>query len=198
MVERIRDALVAEEIAAQAGTDTTPPLFLSETLQPVIFGPQRPPLAASQYFPGCVGSFVAGVALNTSQFGILVDGTNVPVIVRVNSIVIQNITGGALSFEILRANGDGFSATAAIPGYIDAGNPANTGVRHIVRSNTVTSQGDRMALVGVGANTNETFLGPWILNNGALVVACTTVNTSIQIYMNYELWAAIRRQTSGG
>jgi len=195
MVERIRNSLVAEEIAAQAGTEETPPLFLNELLTPVIFGPQRPPLATSGYFPGCSGVFVGAVTDNTSQSGIFLEGTNSDSILLIKRIIIMNNTAGGLFYEINRSdNANGMSALPLVPGYINAGNAATLAVQSVVRSNTVGALGDRMALVEVGANSHETFDGPWILNNGALIVACNTVNTPCHAYFSYEHWPSIRRQ----
>lgn len=198
MVERIRDAQVAEEIAAQAGVDSTPPLFLNEGLTPVIFGPQRPPLASSGYFPGVLGIESGAVALNTSHAGIFVSGTNTLTIVRVNSITIFNETAGDLRYHIRRLDSaGGFSIAALVPGYINAGNTSAGGVFNAQRNNTVAPEGLLMAQVVVEATRMETFHGPWIVNNGVLLVNCGTVNTAIRIYMNYEAWPAIRQQPAG-
>ncbi len=198
MPERIRDALVAEELAAQAGTEQTPDLFLNDLLTPVIFGPQRPPLASSGYFPGCAGFVVPSVALNTSQAGIFVSGTNVDSIVRVNRISLKNDSGSARIYSIRRLNDvTGFTVSALVPGYINAGNPRAGGVFSATRSNTVAPQGDLMATVDVENGRWEHFDGPWIINNGALIVTSDTVNTPIRIYMPYEHWPSIRRQPAG-
>jgi len=195
MTERIRDALVVEEIAAQAGTDQPPDLFLSDVLQPVIFGPQRPPLAASGYFPGCMGLTVAKVALNTSHAGLFVSGTNADVIVRVNSISIINGTGGGLQYTIRRLDdASGFTIVGLVPGYISAGLPASGAVFSAIRSNTVPASGALMATVRVAAESKEDFAGPWIVNNGAIIVAGGAVDTEVRVYINYEHWPSIRRQ----
>jgi len=199
MVERIRDAQVAEEIAAQAGTENTPPLFLSEALTPVIFGPQRPPLAKSGYFSGCIGIVVPAVALNASQGGIFVSGANTNTIVRVNSIIIMNLGAAAESYQIRRVDDAGaFTITAIIPGYIDAGNPQTHGLLSAVKSDVVAALGTVMGQVTVPITENLWLPGPWIINNGALIVAPNNVNTQLRIYMNYEHWTSIRRQPSGG
>ncbi len=199
MAQTIRDALDAEEIEAQAGTEASPDLFLSDFLSPVIFGPQRPPLASSGYFSGCVGLIVAGVALNTSQAGLFVSGPNVDSIVRVNRITIMNTTGGILGYRIRRVDdASGFTVASVVPGYIDAGNPNSAGLQTAIRSNTVGPQGTGMADVVVEATSLEHFDGPWILNNGALIASCSTVNTEMRVYMNYEHWPSIRRQATGG
>jgi len=199
MVERIRDALVAEEIAAQAGTERTPNLFLNEALTPVIFGPQRPPLAASGYFPGCMGLLSAAIALNTSHVGLFVSGTNTDTIVKVNRISIFNSSGGGLAYTIARLDDvSGFTAVALVPGYISAGNPSAGGVFSVVRSNTVGGQGVGMATVVVEPAAVEHFDGPWIVNNGAIIVRPTVVDTEVRVYINYEAWPAIRRQPIAG
>lgn len=201
MVERIRDAQVAEEIAAQAGTENTPPLFLNEALTPVIFGPQRPPLAKSGYFPGCIGLVIPAVALNVSMGGIFVSGANTNTIVRVNTINIMNLGGSAESYTIRRVDDAGaFTIAAIIPGYIDAGNPQTHGLLTAVKSDVVAPLGTVMGQVTIQANQSgmTSFPGPWIINNGALIVAPNNVNTQLRIYMNYEHWTSIRRQPSGG
>jgi len=194
-VQRIRDAQVAEEIAAQAGTEGTPDLHLSDFLQPVIFGPQRPPLARSGYFPGIVGVASGAVALNTSHAGVFVSETNSDSIVRVNSITIFNETVLIAGYEFRRLDdATGFTIVPLIPGYVNAGTPATGGIFSAVRSNTVAAQGVLMGQVVLEPSTNVQFDGPWIINAGALVVNPTLVNSSMRVYMNWELWPAIRAQ----
>ncbi len=196
MPERIRDSLVAEEIAAQAGTDETPPLFLSEVLQPVIFGPQRPPLASSGYFPGVMALRVAAVASNFSQLGLFLEGTNSSFICRVNSIKITNTSGGQLSYTIRRHNNaNGFAnQTSLVPGYINATSDLSGSAFSITKSNATALIGDSMCLCTLEGGTSETYDGPWIINNGVVSVAPTIVNTLMQAYFNYEVWPAIRSQ----
>jgi len=199
MTFRIRDPKVAEEIAAQAGTEGTPPFELSPFISPVIFGPQRPPLASSGYFPGCHGGTAGAVALNTSQIGIFISGTNTDTIARVNSILIMNNDSAPHEFTIRRLDdATGHTVTALIPGYISAGIPSAGGIFGTTRTNTVAPDGTRMATVRVEANAAELFAGPWILNNGALVVAQQTVNESVKAYFNYEAWPSIRQQPIPG
>lgn len=199
MNERIRDAKVAEELAAQAGTDETPPFTLADTIQPVIFAPQRPPLAASGYFPGTVGIISPAVALNTSHVGIFGSGFS-RAIVRVNWLLIINNVAAVNTFTIRRVDSPftGFPSVPAIPGYSAAGNPATTGVFSVTKSDTVGAQGSLLATVVVHANSSQKIDGPWILNDGILLVAESTVNSSCRAMFGYEHWAAIRRQPVGG
>lgn len=198
MPQRIRDPLVAEELAAQAGTEGTPDLFLSDFISPVIFGPQRPPLAASGYFPGCMGLSVTNVALNTSHAGIFVSGTNADSVIQVNRITIMNSSGADVVYAFRRLDdASGFSIVPLVPGYINAGNPLSGGVFSAVRSNTVAAQGVSMGQVRVEDGFVEHFDGPWVINNGALVVAPIVVNTSVRVYMNYQHWPSIRPQPRG-
>lgn len=193
--QRIRDVLVAEELAAQAGTEGTPDLFLSDSLQPIIFGPQRPPLAASGYYPGTMGTSSAAVALNTSHVGIFVSGTNNDSIIRVNNIKIVNVTVNPLIFTLRRIDdGTGFTILGLVPAYISAGNPASGGVFSAVRSNTVAAQGDQMASIRIEANDSQDIVGPWIVNNGILAVAGFAVNEPVEAVFSYEHWPSIRRQ----
>jgi len=195
----IRDAQVAEEIAAQAGTDSTPALFLNPGLTPVIFGPQRPPLASSGYYPGAVGIITAAVALNFSNCGIFVEGTNTLTMVRVNSVKITNPTAGVLDYTIRRLDdASGFTVVDTIPAYISAGSPATRGVRFLRRNNITTLSGVAIAGMTVFPNSVETFDGPFLLNNGGLIVTPTVVDTEVRCYMNYEAWPAIRRQPIPG
>lgn len=196
---RIRDVQVSEEIAAQAGSDGTPPFELSPFITPVIFGPQRPPLASSGYFPGCMGLALGGIALNTSHIGIFVSGTNTDTIVRVNSITIMNSEAAEQDFTIRRLDdASGFTLAALIPGYISAGNPVAGGVFAATRNNIVAPQGIRMATVMVEAARKETFFGPWIVNNGVILVAPSDVDTVVRAYFNYEAWPSIRQQPIPG
>ncbi len=198
-MERIRDVRVAEELAAQAGTDATPELFLQNSIQPIIFAPQRPPLAASGYFPGTIGLGSGAVPLNTSHVGIFGSGAG-EAIVRVNWLKIFNSTGGTLGYAIRRVDAPftGFPSIRAVPGDIHAGNPATGRVFSVTKSDTVAAQGDQIAEITVYTLQTETVLGPWILNDGALVVACNTVNTPVVAAFGYESWQAIRVQPAGG
>ena len=199
MADRIRDSRIAEEIAAQAGTDSTPPLFLNDALTPVIFGPQRPPLASSGYFPGHMGANIAAAASNTSHIGIFCSGAAADTIVRVNSIWIINQTAGVLGYDFRRVDDiAGFTLATLVPAYISAGIPATGAVFRAQRNDTVGASGTFMAQVVVEPTSLERFDGPWILNNGALVVTCTTVNTAVRVLMSFEAWPAIRQQPIPG
>jgi len=199
MPQRIRDAQVAEEIAAQAGTEATPDLFLSDFLSPVIFGPQRPPLASSGYFPGCMGFSVTAVALNTSHFGIFVSGVLSNAIAKVNSVSIQNSSGGALDYTIRRLDSStGFVLAGVAPGYISATPVIAGGIFSATKSDTVAAVGTEMAEVEVADGALEKFDGPWIINNGLLLVACKTVNREVRAYFNFEVWPSIRQQPMPG
>jgi len=199
MPQRIRDAQVAEEIAAQAGTDAAPDLFLSDFLSPVIFGPQRPPLATSGYFPGTFGLIVAGVALNTSHAGIAVVGSTANMIVRVNQVSIINQTAGVLIYTFRRVDDEtGFTLAPLVPGYINAGTPLTNGVQSAVRSNTVGAQGVAMGQVIVEGNTTQHYDINTIISSGAFVISLGTVNTSLRVFMSYEAWPSIRQQPVGG
>lgn len=198
MAERIRDVFVAEEVAAQAGTEGTPELMLAETIQPVIFAPQRPPLAASGYFPGTIGVGVAGVALNTSHAGIFGSGVG-RAITRVNWLNIQNITSGALNFALRRVDSPftGFPSVNAVPGYINAGSPETGRVFSVTKTDTVAAQGELMAVTLVQGLTDLWLPGPWILNDGILLIACGSVDTGFDVQFGYETWNAIRVQPPG-
>jgi len=199
MAERVQNFGVVDEIAAQAGVETAPPLSLSSILQPVVFGPQRPPQASSGYFPGCVGFEDAAVALNTTQAGLAVTGALAASVVIVNGIVIKNNSGGVLTYSIRRLDDiAGFTLLDLVPGYIDAGNPLSGGVARCDRSDTVAAQGIRMAQVELEDNEQFHFPGKWVLNNGALTVTCDTVNKPVRMYMYFEHWPSIRRQPTGG
>lgn len=199
MTERIRDAAVAEELAAQAGTDETPELVLGDVLTPVIFAVQRPPLAISGYFPGTIGGVSAATALNTSHIGCFGSGVG-QAIVRVNWIKIINVNGVALSYRLFRLDAPftGFPSVRAVPGYINAGNPATGRVFRITKSDTVAAQGVTMAdNLTLHADSSLQIDGPWIINDGAIGVNCGTVNTEVRAFFGYETWSAIRVQPPG-
>lgn len=197
-MERIRDVTVAEEIAAQAGTDTTPELVLGDVLTPIIFGVQRPPLASSGYFPGTVSAFAAAIALNTSHAGIFISGFG-GAIGRVNWILISNFTGGALSYDISRLDAPftGFPSVRAVPGYINAGSIATGRVFTVTKTDTVGKQGATMANFRLADASHLKVEGPWVVNDGALIVSCTTVQKEIRFAAGYETWQAIRNQAPG-
>jgi len=201
MMERIRDVTVAEAIAAEAGTDATPELVLGDVVTPTLALQPRPPLAVSGYFPGTVGAAAAAVASNTSHAGIFGSGVGLA-IVRVNWLRIFNTTAGVLQYSIRRVDGPftGFPSIRAVPGYINAGLTATGGVFSITKTDTVAPQG--LALVNANIFINATssleVLGPWILNDGILLVNCETVNTEARAIFGYEVWPAIRPQGPGG
>ncbi len=197
-LERIRDWTVADGIAAAVGTDRSPELLLSNIVSPVVLLERRPPLAGSGYFPGTIGINVAGVALNTTHAGIFVQG-RVGAMARINWARITNTTGATLSYNLIRLDVvTGFTAVAAIPAYIGAGTPETGFVFSLSRSNTVAQQGVTMASFRVPNNTHLEIQGPWLMNDGALLIAPTTVDQDIRISMGYEAWPAVRSQPIGG
>jgi len=197
-MERIRDVTVAEAIASEAGTDATPELMLGDVVHPVVLMQRRPPLAQSGYFPGTVGVAAPPVALNTSHGGIFGSGGN-GAIIRVNWIRIQNATGGPLTYSLRRVDTpfSGFTAVAAVPGYINAGGSATGFVFTLIKTDTVAAVGTLMAVFNVDNGHGIQMDGPWILNDGALVVSVNTVNKGINFVAGYEAWPAIRQQPAG-
>jgi len=196
--QRIRDVQVAEEIAAQAGTEGTPDIFLSDLLQPVIFGPQRPPLATSGYYPGVLGVNTAAVALNTSHAGLFVPRAS-NIIVRVNRIGIVTAGAAVIGYDIRRQDvSTGFILGALVPGYINAANPGAGAVFRMQKSDAVAASGTFMAQMIVEAETVEWIDGPWILNDGGVTVSPVVVNTAVRIFANYEVWPSIRPQPVPG
>lgn len=198
MVQRIRDATVAEAIAAEAGTDDTPQLSLSEVVTPVVVLQPRPPLASSGYFPGTVGASSAAVALNTSHVGIFGSGIGRQ-ITRVNWILVMNGTSTAHAFTVRRVDSPftGFPSVRATPGYINAGLVATGNVFSVTKNDTVAAQGVLMASLLLQASGDLFVPGPWILNDGILLVALGTVNTALRVAFGYESWPAIRGQPQG-
>lgn len=198
MVERIRDVTIAEAIAAEAGTDATPELMLSEVVTPVVVLQPRPPLAVSEYFPGTIGVVSPGVALNTSHVGIYGSGfTNA--IVRVNWLILMNTSAGPLTYHLRRVDSPftGFPSVRAVPGYINAGGTATGRVWSVTKSDTVAAQGSVLASIRLEANSNLKIPGPWILNDGILLINCSSVDTEARALFGYEAWPAIRAQPSG-
>ncbi len=194
--QRMRDIFVAEAIAAEAGTDATPELLqLSPIVSAVIPLQPRPPLASSGYFPGTVSIASSAVALNTSHAGIFGSGVGRS-ICRVNWIKAYNTSGGALTFILRRLDSPftGFPSVALVPGYINAGNPVTNAVFSITKSDTVAAQGVSMGSFRVEATSFEQIDGPWILNNGGILLAPSIVNTSVRFSCGYEVWPAIRTQ----
>lgn len=199
MPERIRDVTVAEAIAAEAGTDQTPELALSELVQPVIQIQPRPPLAVSGYIPGTIGGTSAASLLNTSHVGIFISGIGLA-IGRVNWIKIFNIgTGAARNYTIRRVDAPftGFPSVRATPGYINAGTVTTGTVFRVTKNDTVGAQGISMASMAVPDEDVLHIPGPWIINNGMLLVNSDIVNLAVHAAFGYEVWPAIRAQPPG-
>lgn len=198
MVERIRDATVAEELAAQAGTDATPELVLGEVLTPIIVAPQRPPLASSGYSAGTICIASAASVLNFSHAGIFGSAFG-GAIVRVNWLRIFNETSGIAAVDIRRVNGPftGFPSVRAVPGYINAGGNTTGRVFSITKNDTIAVQGALMASFRVRADDSLFVPGPWIINDGILMVAPTAINRASRAAFGYEVWNAIRIQPPG-
>jgi len=201
LTQRIRDVQVAEAVAAAAGLDEAPDLLeLSPIVSAVIPLQPRPPLAVSGYFPGTLSLASAAVALNTSHIGIFGAAAGLS-ICRVNWLEIINNSGGGLGFTLGRVDSPftGFPSVRAVPGYINAGNPATGRVFSVTKSDTVARQGDAIAAsIIVNANDSRLVWGPWILNDGILVLSCDTVNTEMRGMFGYEAWPSIRNQPAGG
>lgn len=198
MVERIRDSTVAEAIAAEAGTEATPELVLSELVHPVILMQQRPPLAISGYFPGTISVVAAAVALNISHCGLFISGFG-GAIGRCNWVKIFNRTGGDRTYHLLRLDAPftGFPSVRAVPGYINAGSQVTGRAFSVTKNDTTTVSGAVLGSFRVLDGETLDIPGPWIINDGALLVANTSVNQSCRAAFGYEVWPAIRPQPQG-
>ncbi len=190
---------MADAIAAAAGTDASPELVLSNVVSPVLQLQPRPPLAVSGYEPGTIGDNEAQIALNISHIGIFGSGAG-GAIVRVNWVMIQNNSGGDLNYELRRVDAPftGVPSVRAVPGYINAGNPTTGRVFLVMKNDTVAAIGVSLGAIFRVVNTQTLFIpGPWILNDGALMVTPTTVNQPVRAQFGYESWPAIRVQPAG-
>lgn len=198
MVERIRDATVAEAIAAEAGTDATPELVLLEGVRPVILLQQRPPLASSGYFPGTIGVTAPAVTANRSHVGIFGSAVG-RAIVRVNWAMIMNDTAQVHSYTLRRLQSPftGFPSVRAVPGYISAGPISTGGVFSLTKTDTVAAQGILMATFIIEAQSQLFIPGPWIINDGGLLLVNNTVDLAMAGAFGYEHWPSIRPQPSG-
>ncbi len=199
-MDRIRSIEIAADIQNQAGTDNLPELALSDILQPIIFAPQKPPLASSGYEPGTVGLESAAVALNTSHVGIFIIAApfGADAIGRINWILITNLSGGTLTYTVRRLdNVTGFTAAPAVPGYTDAGQDVSGRISSLVRNNVVAAQGVEMFSVQIPNAQSLRIPGPWIINSGAMLVAPSTVNKVCRAAFGYESWPSFRRQPVG-
>ncbi len=198
-MEKIRDATVAEAIAAEAGTDATPVLEMGDVVVPTIVLQPRPPLAASGYFPGTMGVAAAAVALNTTHVGLFGSGFG-RAIMRINWILIMNNLATDESYTLRRLDAPftGFPSVRLVPGYINAGNPTTGGAFSVTKSDTVAAQGVQLAAFRVPTKVNQMIPGPWVINDGALLVATGIVNRELRVMFGYEVWPAIRIQPPGG
>jgi len=199
VAERIRDATVAEAIAAEAGTDATPELVLSEVVNPVLLLQQRPPLAISGYIPGTMGISAAAVALNRGLIGIFIRGFAPGAVGRVNWAQIKNPTAGVLEYHLRRVDSPftGFPSTRLTPGYINAGAQSTGSAFSILRTDNVGFLGSFIAAFSVEGGETLHIPGPWVLNDGILAVQANTVNSALHAAFGYELWPAIRPQPAG-
>ncbi len=199
MTTRIRDFTVAEAIAAEAGTDETPELQLSDTVVVTVPLQPRPPLAASGYFPGTIGGVSGASALNTSHVGIGNREGISMTIMRVNFLIIINDGGAQLNCELRRTSGlGGFVATNAVPGYIPAGAATAGGVFLALKNDTVAAVGAQL-VDEILVNTDQSLKipGPWIINDGILSVNHNAVNRGLRVLFGYEVWPIIRDQRAG-
>lgn len=198
MPHRIRDVTVAEAIAAEAGTDDTPELELSNIVSPVINLQQRPPLAVSGYFPGIIGVTSAASALNFSHIGIFGSGAGRGM-VQVDAFFITNVTGAFRDYTVRRLDAPftGWPSVRAVPGYSNAGNTQTGGVFSITKNDTALVQATLMAEVGVPDGITQIFPCNILLNDGALVIARGAINSPTRGGFFYRHWPAIRVQTPG-
>jgi len=200
LTQRVRDVTVAEAVAAAAGLEEAPDLLeLSPLIIPTVPLQPRPPLASSGYLVGNVGAFIGASALNFTNVGVFGSGVG-RAIVRVNWIIIHNNGAGALGYRIRRLDAPftGFTSTRAAPGYINAGNPTTGGVFLVTRNDDASVSGVNMAEFGVPAASNLRIPGPWILNDGALLVSGRVINQEVRAMFGWEMWPAIRVQPPGG
>lgn len=196
--DRIRDATVAEAVAAAAGVDATPQLFLSNEVHGVVQLQPRPPLAISGYFPGTMGVAVGGVALNTSHAGLFISGFG-GAIGRCNWTLLENNTAGDLVFSLRRVDAPftGFPSVRLVPGYINAGAQVSGRAFSVTKSDTVAAVGASFGSFVVEGSETLQLAGPWIINDGILVWTCDTVNTGFRVGFGYEVWPAFRSQRPG-
>ncbi len=138
------------------------------------------------------------VALNTSHAGIFISGFG-GAIGRVNWIKIKNVSASVLTYSIRRLDAPftGVPSVRATPGYINAGNPTTGRVFSVTKNDTVAAIGVQLVLINIEGVTKEQIDGPWILNDGALIITCTTVNNVARFECGYEVWPAIRVQPAG-
>ncbi len=198
MVERIRDVTVADAIAAEAGTESTPELVLGEVVTPVLQLQPRPPLAISGYLPGTVGLNVAASALNFSHAGCFISGFG-GAVGRINFVIITNTNAGLIGFQLRRLDAPftGFPSVRAVPGYINAGIAQTGRVFSVTKNDAITTSGALMAQIFVEPDTSIHLPGPWVLNDGALLISSAAVNQSVKAVFGYEVWPAIRVQPPG-
>lgn len=199
LTQRVRDVTVAEAIAAEAGIDEAPELVeLSTIIQPTIVLQPRPPLAISGYLAGTIGVRTPAVALNISHVGIFGSGA-AGAIVRVNWCKIMNgeATGRLYNLRRVDSPFTGFTATAAVPAYINAGGATTGRVFSMIKNDTVAAVGALIAQFRIQSNSSEDIPGPWILNDGILLISHGTVDKECHVAFGYEVWPAMRLQPQG-
>jgi len=91
----------------------------------------------------------------------------------------------------------GFPSVRAVPGYINAGPVTTGGVFSVTKTDAVAASGTFIAAITVLVDQTTLIPGPWILNDGAILVAPAAVNLNVRAAFGYECWPAIRNQAQG-
>lgn len=199
LTQRVRDITVAEAISSAAGIDEAPAIFmLSPIIQAVIPLQPRPALAGSGYFPGTIGLTSIPSALNFSHVGIQATDPGRS-IVRVNWALLINTDAGGIEYRLRRFDAPvaGFTSVVAVPGYIDAGQDVSGAVAGLTKNDSAVTSGVSMARFNIAAASQLFIPGPWILNDGALLISSNIINTQVDGAFGYEVFPATTVQPAG-
>lgn len=178
--------------------ETLPGMQLSPVIQPTLTLPLKPPPAAAGYGFGYVGAGVGNVALNFSAYGLFNNEVLSRKIVQIYALLINNVSGGLLSYGLRRVDiVTGWTFTAAIPGYSNAGTGAGTALGQILRSDLAVQTGNLLGSFPIPAGELHIIPIELTINNGAFALSPSVVNTGIDAGFFYRTFPIIHQQSSG-
>jgi len=190
----------AEALADAANlNETVESLSLSTVVSPTISMPQRPSAARAQFLPLAVGTGISPIALNFSVVGMFNREALSGMIVSVTGILIVNNTAGALNYNVRRLDVlTGFTLSNSVTPYSNAGPTTMASIGLAFRSDSAAQQG-LLVLDGVPVRANGELFLPFkgIINNGAIIINPTTVNTRLDAYLFGETSPVRRFQAAG-
>jgi len=202
MVQRIKKARLAEQLAFQAGVEQADEnMWLLDAVLPVLQIPSVPPPASAGRLPFYMGRAQAAVAAELSQVGIRC--ISAEFILHVTRVDIINTAGADSNFQLRREDGLGGAVTATtslVPLYIDAGPNIVAADKVIVADAAVAARGVNLIpgnSFPVAAASIERFELDCYIQGGTLWVSDTTVNLAVTAAFRGFIIPVIQAQAAG-